>query len=62
VLSLLRRIGEGDRSLRWWRDAHVRFFSRQASADGVVFDGRTKVVLERFVVVWPRPDGSRSIV
>jgi uncharacterized protein YhfF len=48
--------GEGDRSLAYWRDVHVRFFSRQAAASGGVFDGRTKVVLERFAVIWPRPD------
>ena len=51
--------GEGDRSLAWWRAAHIRFFSRRAAADGIVFDGRTKVVLERFEVVWPLSDGPR---
>ena len=48
--------GEGDRSLAWWRDAHLRYFGRQAAAEGFAFDGRTKVVLERFAVVFPVAD------
>jgi uncharacterized protein YhfF len=47
--------GEGDRSLGWWRDAHLRFFARQAAANGHRFDGLTKVVLERFALVWTPP-------
>ena len=54
--AFARDEGEGDGSLAWWRDAHLRYFGRQAAADGFVFDGRTKVVLERFAVIWPKPD------
>lgn len=40
--------GEGDRSLAWWRDAHVRFFA----AMGTPVDAATPVVLERFELLW----------
>ncbi len=45
--------GEGDRSLAWWMDAHVRFFERQAAAEGFAFDRELDTVFERFEVVWP---------
>lgn len=46
--------GEGDRTRRWWFDAHVRFFERQAAASGETFDvDRSPVHLQRFAVVWP---------
>jgi uncharacterized protein YhfF len=41
--------GEGDRSLAYWRDAHVRFFE----AEGSTVTDDDVVVLERFDVVWP---------
>ena len=44
--------GEGDRSLAYWREAHIRFF---ASYGGTV-DEATPVVLERFDLLW---DGRR---
>jgi uncharacterized protein YhfF len=40
--------GEGDRSLEFRRDAHIRFFA----ADGTAVDERTPVVLERFELLW----------
>ena len=46
--------GEGDRSLVYWRDAHVRFFA----AEGTPIADDDLVVLERFEVVWPVPDGA----
>lgn len=42
--------GEGDRSLAWWRDAHLGFFERA----GTPIDGDTPLVLEWFDVVWPK--------
>ena len=36
--------GEGDRTLRWWKEAHLRFYARE---DHVVTDD-TMMVLERF--------------
>ncbi len=41
--------GEGDRTLAWWRDAHVGFFERV----GTPIDPDTPLVLEWFDVVWP---------
>jgi uncharacterized protein YhfF len=41
--------GEGDRSLAYWREAHISFFEAEGSA---VTDDDV-VVLERFDVVWP---------
>ena len=43
--------GEGDRSLQWWRDAHIRYFA----SVGTPIDDRSNVVLERFAKVWPPP-------
>jgi uncharacterized protein YhfF len=45
--------GEGDRSLAWWREAHLQYFGRQAAIEGFVFDEDSKVVLERFDIIWP---------
>ena len=45
--------GEGDRTLAWWRDAHVAFFTRRAEHVGEPFTDASEVVLERFSVVWP---------
>lgn len=39
--------GEGDRSLAYWRDAHIRAFSRKNRP----IDEETPVVLERFELV-----------
>lgn len=46
--------GEGDRSLEWWRRAHLRFFERQ----GTPIDDDTLVVLEHFELLWPTPTES----
>ena len=43
--------GEGDRTLAWWRDAHIRYFE----SIGTPIDDDTNVVLERFAKVWPPP-------
>jgi uncharacterized protein YhfF len=45
--------GEGDRSLAYWRDAHIRFFT----AGGTPPEDDTEVVLERFDLLWPLPAG-----
>jgi uncharacterized protein YhfF len=41
--------GEGDRSLAYWRDAHIRFFA----SEGRPVDEETPVVLETFELLWP---------
>jgi len=45
--------GEGDRSLAYWREAHIRFFT----ASGTPPEDDTEVVLERFDLLWPLPAG-----
>ena len=45
--------GEGDRSRKWWLDAHRRYFSRQARREGFEFDDDILTVFERFKIVWP---------
>jgi uncharacterized protein YhfF len=43
--------GEGDRTLRDWREGHLRWFA----SVGTPVDDATPVVLERFEKVWPPP-------
>jgi uncharacterized protein YhfF len=40
--------GEGDRSLAYWRQAHIDFFA----SEGHPVDENTELVLERFELVW----------
>jgi uncharacterized protein YhfF len=40
--------GEGDRSLAFWREAHIRFFAE----GGEAVSEDTEVVLERFELLW----------
>lgn len=48
--------GEGDRSLAWWKQAHVRFFERL----GYEIDDASPMVLERFELLWAPEDGVRQ--
>ncbi len=41
--------GEGDRTLAWWRQAHISYFA----AIGTTVTDDTIMVLERFELVWP---------
>ena len=43
--------GEGDRSLTYWREAHLRYLA----SVGIDVDDDTVMVLEWFEQVWPRP-------
>ena len=46
--------GEGDKSLRYWREAHTRFFTRECeSLPGRTFDETMPVLCERFKVIYP---------
>lgn len=45
--------GEGDRSLRYWREAHEHFFTRTLSKIGQTFDPSMPLVCERFRVIYP---------
>ena len=51
--------GEGDRTLRYWREAHRRFFEAHTSL-GQGFPDDVPVVLERFVVLVPTRPTTRS--
>lgn len=43
---------EGDRSLRYWRDVHEKFFTEELSTARLVFTHDMKVVFEEFTVVY----------
>jgi uncharacterized protein YhfF len=47
--------GEGDKSLRYWRESHWEFFERACARIGRTPDLRMPVVCERFEVVY-RPE------
>ena len=44
---------KGIRSLEYWREAHRGFFA----SEGTEIDDHSLVVLQRFDVVWPPPEG-----
>ena len=48
--------GEGDGSLDYWRDAHLRYFSRACGRDGYAFSPEMHVVCEVFELLFPRRD------
>ena len=54
--SFAAREGEGDKTLRHWREAHWRFFSRECQRIGREPDLRMPVVCEQFKVVYPTCD------
>lgn len=45
--------GEGDGSLREWREAHIRYFDTVLSRLGGKLEGSTPVLCQRFQLVWP---------
>ncbi|WP_422486474.1 ASCH domain-containing protein [Gudongella sp. DL1XJH-153] len=45
--------GEGDKSLEYWRRAHIAFFGRDTDSLGVDFSEDLLVVFEEFEVVYP---------
>ena len=47
-----RREGEGDLSLDYWRDVHEKCFSQWLEEAGMKFSWDTKIVLEKFEVVF----------
>lgn len=51
--AFARSEGEGDLSLRHWRDEHWRFFGRECQRYGLAADRQMLVVCERFRVVTP---------
>lgn len=49
--------GEGDKTLRYWREAHWRFFSRECQRIGREPNPQMPVVCEQFTVVYPAERG-----
>lgn len=47
--------GEGDKSLRWWREAHWKFFSLECEELNIAPSEEMLLVLERFKVVYREP-------
>ena len=47
--------GEGDRSLAYWRAAHIDFFTRTLPQIGREMDETMPLVCERFRVIYPWP-------
>jgi uncharacterized protein YhfF len=47
-----RTEGEGDKSLRYWKNAHLHYFSRESRLIGKEFDENMFVVCEKFEVVY----------
>jgi len=43
--------GEGDRSLRYWRECHKKYFSQELEENGLPFDEDMLVVCETFEIV-----------
>src|SRR5262245_10992920 len=46
--------GEGDGSLRYWREAHIGYFNSVCSRLGGRLEDSTPVLCQRFRLVWPR--------
>ena len=46
--------GEGDKTLRYWREVHHEFFTRDAAENGIEFSEKSIVVCERFRLLYPQ--------
>lgn len=46
--------GEGDKTLEWWRRAHIDFFKPYFEEFGLMFSEDSRIVLEEFQVVYPK--------
>ena len=47
-----RTEGEGDRTLIWWRKAHIAYFRRECAREGTAFSMTEPIVFERFRLIW----------
>jgi uncharacterized protein YhfF len=54
--SFAAREGEGDKTLRYWREAHWKYFSRECQRIGREPALHMPVVCEQFMVVYPTCD------
>lgn len=50
------REGEGDKSLRYWREAHRAYFGRECQRIGREPDVRMPIVCEQFALVYKRTE------
>ena len=46
--------GEGDRTLEYWRERHLRYFTREAAELGVEFNEKSIICCERFRLLFPQ--------
>lgn len=46
--------GEGDQTLRDWRDGHWRYFTKEAAEFGLEFNEKSLVCCERFRLLYPK--------
>lgn len=46
--------GEGDRSLKYWRDVHQAFFERELEGIGIEFDRKMQIVCEKFKLIYKK--------
>lgn len=44
--------GEGDKSLDYWRKAHISFFTRESEKENTVFSEDTMIVFEEFEMIF----------
>lgn len=44
--------GEGDKTLIWWRKAHIEFFRRECAREGTTFSMTEPIVFEQFRLNW----------
>lgn len=45
--------GEGDRSLAYWREAHILFYKNEFKKLGLIFDESMPIIFEEFERVFP---------
>ncbi|MBP2027719.1 uncharacterized protein YhfF [Acetoanaerobium pronyense] len=46
--------GEGDKSLEYWREGHLKFFGEETKDMGIEFNEDMEVVFQIFKVVYPK--------
>lgn len=46
--------GEGDQTLRYWREGHWRYFTKEAGESAVEFNERSLICCERFKKLFPK--------
>lgn len=44
--------GEGDKSLDYWRNAHISFFGRESAEENIEFSEDTMIVFEEFEMIY----------